>query len=551
MPSCSRPPTRRSPTAACCRGRSERRRSGRARGGRPRRPPRRRGGALRRARRPLAAAAARPRRRVAPPGARGPRRVGAGRIAAGGSRSSASTADRSSRATPCRCSSRPASSPGRAARPRPARPVVDSRPGAGWTSETGRSPRNRPASVPVSDGATGVQPRRDAASSARRPRALRRAVPLRRPRLRRTSSRCRCRRTSPSWRPARVAGGRRVAGEARGLGCRDPRQRRVAGEPERRTPAEQARVDADAVAEVGDRARLDDGRRRLRPVRAARRGRRRACDGGSPLQRDSSTPIPWLRYGIVPGRRRNGRRRRRRPAVHVHELRVRPAGEQRSDGGERRGRRASSVVVVMSFMSCVLLDRSTMRRGYEAVTCRRSPMRHSVCNACRHNMEWRLFEGIPARTCAPCSRSRAELPIGAARSSFTTTTRPTRCTSSSKGRFDVRITTTHGDVVALAIRGPGETFGEIAVVTGAERSATVTALEPGETLVLRGSELRRLAREHAIGRRGARPHARRARRPSLRTARRGVHRRRGDARRAAGARAGSRLRRLAARRRSR
>jgi CRP-like cAMP-binding protein len=63
-----------------------------------------------------------------------------------------------------------------------------------------------------------------------------------------------------------------------------------------------------------------------------------------------------------------------------------------------------------------------------------------------------------------------------------------------KGRFDVRITTTHGDVVALAIRGPGETFGELAVVTGTERSATVSALEPGETLVLRGSELRRLAR---------------------------------------------------------
>jgi CRP-like cAMP-binding protein len=65
-----------------------------------------------------------------------------------------------------------------------------------------------------------------------------------------------------------------------------------------------------------------------------------------------------------------------------------------------------------------------------------------------------------------------------------------------KGRFDIRITSPHGDVVSLAIRGPGEIFGELAIVTGAERSATVTALEPGETLVLRGSELRRLAREH-------------------------------------------------------
>ena len=66
-----------------------------------------------------------------------------------------------------------------------------------------------------------------------------------------------------------------------------------------------------------------------------------------------------------------------------------------------------------------------------------------------------------------------------------------------KGRFDVRITTQLGDAVALGIRGPGATFGELAVVTGAERSATVSALEPGETLVLRGSELRRLARKHA------------------------------------------------------
>jgi len=34
-------------------------------------------------------------------------------------------------------------------------------------------------------------------------------------------------------------------------------------------------------------------------------------------------------------------------------------------------------------------------------------------------------------------------------------------------------------------------------MTAGERSATVTALEAGETLVVRGSELRRLARQHA------------------------------------------------------
>jgi CRP-like cAMP-binding protein len=65
-----------------------------------------------------------------------------------------------------------------------------------------------------------------------------------------------------------------------------------------------------------------------------------------------------------------------------------------------------------------------------------------------------------------------------------------------KGRFDVRITTSLGDEVALAIWGPGDFFGELAVITERDRTATVTALEPGETLVVRGSELRRLAHRH-------------------------------------------------------
>jgi CRP/FNR family transcriptional regulator, cyclic AMP receptor protein len=113
-----------------------------------------------------------------------------------------------------------------------------------------------------------------------------------------------------------------------------------------------------------------------------------------------------------------------------------------------------------------------------------------------HNVEWALFAGIPA------DDVRAVLAL-ARRSTYrrgeVVFHRHDPADSVHlvvKGRFDVRITTAHGDVVALAIHGPGDTFGEIAVVTGAERSATVTALEPGETLVVRGSELRRLAREH-------------------------------------------------------
>jgi len=111
-------------------------------------------------------------------------------------------------------------------------------------------------------------------------------------------------------------------------------------------------------------------------------------------------------------------------------------------------------------------------------------------------MQWRLFEGIPGEDV------RAVLAL-ARRSTYrrgeVVFHRHDPADSVHlvvKGRFDVRIGTPVGDTVALGIRGPGETFGELAVMTEGERSATVTALEPGETLVVRGSELRRLARRH-------------------------------------------------------
>ncbi len=50
------------------------------------------------------------------------------------------------------------------------------------------------------------------------------------------------------------------------------------------------------------------------------------------------------------------------------------------------------------------------------------------------------------------------------------------------GRFGVSITTPLGDTALLAVHGRGSTFGELALVSpGTPRSATVAALEPGET----------------------------------------------------------------------
>jgi CRP/FNR family transcriptional regulator, cyclic AMP receptor protein len=66
-----------------------------------------------------------------------------------------------------------------------------------------------------------------------------------------------------------------------------------------------------------------------------------------------------------------------------------------------------------------------------------------------------------------------------------------------KGRFAVRITTPLGDTALIAVHGPGDAFGELALVTdGASRSATVSALEPSETLSVYRDEFARLQRQH-------------------------------------------------------
>jgi CRP-like cAMP-binding protein len=65
-----------------------------------------------------------------------------------------------------------------------------------------------------------------------------------------------------------------------------------------------------------------------------------------------------------------------------------------------------------------------------------------------------------------------------------------------RGHVAVRVTTPMGDTATLRIVGPGEYFGELAVVSPAPRSATITALEPTETLALHRDQINRLRREH-------------------------------------------------------
>lgn len=67
-----------------------------------------------------------------------------------------------------------------------------------------------------------------------------------------------------------------------------------------------------------------------------------------------------------------------------------------------------------------------------------------------------------------------------------------------EGRFAVVITTPVGETAMLAVRGPGDAFGELALVSGeTARSATVSALEPAETRSVLREDFERLRREHA------------------------------------------------------
>jgi CRP/FNR family transcriptional regulator, cyclic AMP receptor protein len=66
------------------------------------------------------------------------------------------------------------------------------------------------------------------------------------------------------------------------------------------------------------------------------------------------------------------------------------------------------------------------------------------------------------------------------------------------GRFAVGITTPLGATALLGVRGPGDAFGELALIApeGAQRSATVSALEPAETRSVLVGDFERLRREH-------------------------------------------------------
>jgi CRP-like cAMP-binding protein len=66
-----------------------------------------------------------------------------------------------------------------------------------------------------------------------------------------------------------------------------------------------------------------------------------------------------------------------------------------------------------------------------------------------------------------------------------------------KGSFAVRIMAPLGDIVTVAVRGQGDSFGEMALADpDSRRSATVSALEPSATMAVYYGEFDRLRKQH-------------------------------------------------------
>jgi CRP/FNR family cyclic AMP-dependent transcriptional regulator len=66
-----------------------------------------------------------------------------------------------------------------------------------------------------------------------------------------------------------------------------------------------------------------------------------------------------------------------------------------------------------------------------------------------------------------------------------------------KGHVAVQMTTPLGDVLTLAVLGPGEMFGELAALTTSpHRSATIRSLDRTETLVVSGEAFTELRHRH-------------------------------------------------------
>jgi CRP/FNR family cyclic AMP-dependent transcriptional regulator len=150
----------------------------------------------------------------------------------------------------------------------------------------------------------------------------------------------------------------------------------------------------------------------------------------------------------------------------------------------------------LRFISSLLVDAMARRYGVPLpLSFVRSTQ--EVSNS-SHRMEWALFADVPGDDVTRLLAIARRRTFDRGEVVFHRGDPANALHLITKGRFAVRITTPLGETATLAVRGPGDAFGELALVSGPEalRSATVAALEPGETRSVLRDDFARCRREH-------------------------------------------------------
>jgi CRP-like cAMP-binding protein len=112
-------------------------------------------------------------------------------------------------------------------------------------------------------------------------------------------------------------------------------------------------------------------------------------------------------------------------------------------------------------------------------------------------MEWRLLESVPAERLTELLQVARRRRFARNEVVFHRDDPGDSVHLIRSGRFAIRVMTPLGDTATVAIRGPGESFGEMALGAGeARRTATVAALEEAETLSVFRTDFEHLRRRH-------------------------------------------------------
>jgi CRP-like cAMP-binding protein len=112
-------------------------------------------------------------------------------------------------------------------------------------------------------------------------------------------------------------------------------------------------------------------------------------------------------------------------------------------------------------------------------------------------MEWRILEGVPGEDVRELLMLARRRRFARNEVVFHRDDPADSLHLIQKGRFAIRVMTPLGDVATIAVRGPGESFGEMALVSEEQRrSATVLALEEAETFAVYRTDFDRLRGRH-------------------------------------------------------